>query len=242
MKSNLYLKLMSPISNIYKFEGTLFENEEQKESLNLEQTMWANCVLASAKIIGLVIYAGKETRFQMNSQIARTKIGKLDLLLNTLSKYLFLFLIFLSIGIVIMNGFTFDSIYPFLILFRYILLLSSIIPISMRVNLDFAKIIYSRNIDNDKEIPGTKTRNSVIPEDLGLIRYLLSDKTGTLTKNEMIFKKLSLEEMQFNEDDLEMLKTFMENYPSSGVGTSNSVKSIIKVKKSSKNFNFFRFH
>lgn len=236
MNSNFYLKLMSPISNIYKFEGTLLENEEQKESLSLEQTLWANCVLASAKIIGLVIYTGKETRFQMNSQIARTKIGKLDLLLNTLSKYLFLFLIFLAIGIVIMNGVTFDSVYPFLILFRYILLLSSIIPISMRVNLDFAKIIYSRNIDKDKEIPGTKTRNSVIPEDLGLIRYLLSDKTGTLTKNEMIFKKLSLEEMQFSEDDLEMLKNFMENYPSSGLATSNSAKSIIKIKKSSKYF------
>lgn len=37
-------------------------------------------------------------------------------------------------------------------------------------------------------------RNSSIPEELGRIDYLLSDKTGTLTYNDMVFKKLSLNE------------------------------------------------
>ena len=67
------------------------------------------------------------------------------------------------------------------------------IPISLRVNLDFAKAIFSYRINHDKDIAGTIARNSSIPEELGRIDYLLSDKTGTLTKNEMIFKKLSLE-------------------------------------------------
>jgi len=35
---------------------------------------------------------------------------------------------------------------------RVLILLSSIIPISMRVNLDFAKLFYSRGINNDKGI------------------------------------------------------------------------------------------
>lgn len=45
----------------------------------------------------------------------------------------------------------------------------------------------------DKKIEGTIVRNTNIPESLGRIQYLLTDKTGTITQNDMIFKKLSME-------------------------------------------------
>ena len=54
---------------------------------------------------------------------------------------------------------------------------------SLRVNLDMAKSVYGRFIERDNDIPGTVVRTSTIPEDLGRIEYLLSDKTGTLTQN-----------------------------------------------------------
>ena len=38
-----------------------------------------------------------------------------------------------------------------------------------------------------------KSNTSDINEDLGQIQYLFSDKTGTLTENEMIFKQFYLE-------------------------------------------------
>ena len=41
-----------------------------------------------------------------------------------------------------------------------------------------------------KNISGTIARNTNIPEELGRIEYLLTDKTGTLTCNDMVFKKI----------------------------------------------------
>lgn len=139
----------------------------------------------------------------MNAREPTTKFGKLDLELNRLSKFLFFFMICIALGIIALDQFQGMWIIKF---FRFILLLCSIIPISLRVNLDMAKIFYSYCIHKDTEIPGTIPRNSTIPEELGRIQYLLTDKTGTLTKNEMTFKKVSMEYAQF---DLVLLITLI---------------------------------
>lgn len=93
-----------------------------------------------------------------------------------------------------------------ILFFRYLLLLSSIIPISLRVNLDFAKLFFSYMINNDNEIQGTVARNSQIPEELGRVQFLLTDKTGTLTQNDMVFKKLSLESALFTSESMKELE------------------------------------
>jgi len=40
---------------------------------------------------------------------------------------------------------------------------------------------------HDNRIPGTIVRTSTIPEELGRVEYILTDKTGTLTKNGIIW-------------------------------------------------------
>jgi phospholipid-translocating ATPase len=91
-------------------------------------------------------------------------------------------------------------------------MLSSIIPISLRVNLDMAKLYYSYKINTDENIPGSIARNSNLPEELGRIGFLLSDKTGTLTKNEMIFKKLTLEKASYSSEDRQIIKKSVKRF------------------------------
>lgn len=115
---------------------------------------------------GLVVYTGVETRSNMSSKVPRSKLGLLDSECNDLAKGLFFMMLLISLIIVALDKFVGSWYFKY---FRCVLLLCNIIPISMRINLDFAKLYYSRAINSDKHIEGTLTRNSNIPEELGRI-------------------------------------------------------------------------
>ncbi|KAF8880756.1 hypothetical protein BD779DRAFT_1675759 [Infundibulicybe gibba] len=168
--------------------------------LTAENVLWSNTVLAAGSAIGFVVYTGSETRAVMNTSHPETKMGLLDLEINKLAKILCTVTFALSLVLVALNGFR-GLWYVYVL--RFLILFSSIIPISLRVNLDMGKTLYAQQIMNDSEIPNTIVRTSTLPEELGRIEYLLSDKTGTLTQNEMEMKKLHMGTMSYGFDSMD---------------------------------------
>lgn len=74
------------------------------------------------------------------------------------------------------------------------------------------RVVYSYMIQRDMEIPGTLVRTTTIPEDLGRITYLLTDKTGTLTRNEMVFKKIHLGKISYSPEYFDELGALLRAY------------------------------
>ncbi|GEM11564.1 phospholipid-translocating ATPase [Rhodotorula toruloides] len=170
------------------------------EPLTAENMLWANTVLAAGNAVGMIVYTGRETRAVMNTSQPGTKVGLLDHEINRLAKILCAVTFALSVILVALNGFRGHW---WVYVFRFLILFSSIIPISLRVNLDMGKTVYAHQIMHDPEIPETIVRTSTLPEELGRIEYLLSDKTGTLTQNEMELKKLHLGTMSYGIDSMD---------------------------------------
>lgn len=175
---------------------------EQTKSapLNIDNTAWANTVLASSStVLGVVIYTGPQTRAAMSTSPSRSKTGLLEIEINSLTKILCFLTLALSFVLVAFEGFDSHKGRPWYVsVMRFLILFSTIVPISLRVNLDMGKSVYAWFIERDNDIPGTVVRTSTIPEDLGRIEYLLSDKTGTLTQNGRCHEKYRFHKLTIN--------------------------------------------
>ncbi|CDF88065.1 probable phospholipid-transporting ATPase NEO1 [Zygosaccharomyces bailii ISA1307] len=194
----------APEKSIHKFTGKVNYKENTSNPLSIDNTLWANTVLASSgTCIGCVVYTGTDTRQTMNTTTATVKTGLLELEINSISKILCLCVFALSSTLVLLKGLHNRTWY--IDIMRYLILFSSIIPVSLRVNLDLAKSVYAYQIEHDQTIPETVVRTSTIPEDLGRIEYLLSDKTGTLTQNDMQLKKIHLGTVSYTPDTLDIV-------------------------------------
>jgi len=223
------IECATPNAAVYNFDSRLWIGDsanvtlETPTSISGDQLLQQTTRVANTDwVYGVVVYTGNETKFGKNRGHPPFKYTKVDHLINRVAVIIFLFqlllvFIFGVYGDVWRYGPAKDHFYldygdgdwydSLIIPLRFLLLNSTMIPISLKVTLDLCKLLYAKFIIDDLEMydpVSDKTcvpKNTSISEDLGQVEYILADKTGTLTQNIMEFKKCSIGENLFDEDD-----------------------------------------
>jgi phospholipid-translocating ATPase len=199
-----------PNRHIYSFDANLRDGE--LTSLNYQHLLLQGTFVKNTNFVyGVAVYTGHETKLGMNKNKPQPKITRLDRQVDMVTRRIFLIQLILIIvlgttGNLVYRGMTgyhwylyLDSITLSLSKFvivplRMLLLMSFMIPISLKVTLDIIKFASASFINWDIRIYDPITNepavasNTAIAEDLGQIEYVFTDKTGTLTENEMIFR------------------------------------------------------
>ncbi|KAM9138781.1 phospholipid-transporting ATPase ID-like isoform 2-T3 [Pangshura tecta] len=166
---------------------------------------------------GLVIYAGPDTKLMQNCGKTTFKRTSIDRLMNVLVLVIFVFLALMCFILAIGNGiwehdkgFYFQVYLPwadgvnsaaysgFLMFWSYVIILNTVVPISLYVSVEIIRLGNSFYIDWDRKMyyplndTPAQARTTTLNEELGQIKYIFSDKTGTLTQNIMAFNKCSI--------------------------------------------------
>ena len=90
----------------------------------------------------------------------------------------------------------------FSFIFTFITLLNNFVPLSLYVTVEVITLFMMQLINWDKDMYHKETdtpaaARSTIVTDLGQVKYVFSDKTGTLTQNVMKFKRCSVDGLIF---------------------------------------------
>lgn len=200
-----------PNLDLYNFEGKVAMDDEERPLTNSQIIYRGSTIRNTPSCLGLVIFTGEETKIRMNAnKNPRTKAPTLQALVNKIVICVVIFVIALSIFNTVAyrlwknttekrSWYLEDSTVPFFPIFAgFIIMFNTLIPLSLYVSLEIVKVaqIVFLNDDIDMYHEETNTpleaRTSTINEDLGQISFIFSDKTGTLTDNSMMFRKLTV--------------------------------------------------
>uniref|UniRef100_G3NEM2 Phospholipid-transporting ATPase n=1 Tax=Gasterosteus aculeatus aculeatus TaxID=481459 RepID=G3NEM2_GASAC len=192
-----------PQPDLYKFVGRINIYKDREEPLarplGAENLLLRGATLKNTQhIYAVAVYTGMETKMALNYQSKSQKRSAVENSFNLRLKDTVLTasvknhllsnstsLVCLPFLLQVIRAFT--DFLAFMVLFNYI------IPVSMYVTVEMQKFLGSYFITWDEEMfdeelgEGALVNTSDLNEELGQVEYVFTDKTGTLTENNMEF-------------------------------------------------------
>ena len=220
-----------PNQRLYNFDGNITLEGGPAIPLSNEQILLRGAQLKNTPwIYGLVIFTGHESKLMQNSTAAPIKRSKVEETTNLQIIFMFVWLFSMALFSALVGWYELDGRFSesklwylmftgpdsevtsgpnnvFLNFLTFCLLYQNLIPISLVIMMEVAKYIQAFYINHDIELYYEKkdvaavARTSNLNEELGQIEYVFSDKTGTLTQNQMVFKKASVAGIKYGSDD-----------------------------------------
>ncbi|KIM33227.1 hypothetical protein M408DRAFT_61361 [Serendipita vermifera MAFF 305830] len=195
------------------------EEASRPEAVNLDTMVLRGTVLRNTEwLIGIVLFTGRDTKIVLNSGGTPSKRSKVERQMNPM---VFINLSLLAIvGILCsiadaqleqqsldrsgywvygepkpddnpsFNGFT--------TFFNALITFQNVVPISLYISIEFVRTCQALFIYFDGDMyyepadQAALSRSWNLSDDLGQIKFLVSDKTGTLTQNSMVFRMCSV--------------------------------------------------
>ncbi|KAF5388875.1 hypothetical protein D9757_005590 [Collybiopsis confluens] len=188
------LRSEQPNNSLYTFEGTLelitSMGAPKQVPLGPDQILLRGAQIRNTPwLYGLVVFTGHETKLMRNATAAPIKRTAVERQVN----------VQICTMVSIRDHYT-GARAKFFIedILTFIILYNNLIPISLIVTMEVVKFQQAQLINSDLDMYYARTdtpalcRTSSLVEELGQIEYVFSDKTGTLTRNEMEFRMCSI--------------------------------------------------
>lgn len=210
--------------NIHNFIGALHLRDREPISLSTENLILRSSLFSNTDWgYGIAIYTGQETKIQMNNRHAPSKMSKIEGYVNKAIVLIFFSQCCLVTAAVISlfaleynveGNFPYvyppneerTSVLPVFIeqWFIFFILFNNFIPISLYVTIELVNLGQAYLISVDKHLYDEAldmpcvVRSSNLSQELGLVKNIFSDKTGTLTRNEMKFVKCIVDGVMYD--------------------------------------------